>query len=118
MTYDNNNIFAKILRGEIPSTPIYENEYVLAFYDIAPLAPVHILIIPKGAYVSLQDFSEKASAQEITEFYRAVPIIAQQEGIADQGYRAITNIGEHGGQEIPHFHLHLLGGEKIGSLRP
>ena len=118
MSYDKQNIFAKILRGEIPSTPIYEDEYVLAFPDIAPQASVHILVIPKGAYVSIDDFGAKASSEEITAFYRAVSKIAAGHGLSENGYRVIANTGEHGGQEVPHFHAHIIGGEKLGSMLP
>ena len=118
MTYDDQNIFAKILRGEIPSTPIYEDEHVLAFPDIAPQAPVHILVIPKGAYVSIDDFGAKASAEEITAFYRAVSKISADHGLSENGYRVIANTGDHGGQEVPHFHAHILGGEKLGAMLP
>ncbi len=118
MTYDPSNVFAKILRGEIPSKPVYENPHVLAFPDIAPRAPVHILIIPKGAYISAQDFSEKASAEEKIAFFEAIGTIAKQQGIADSGYRLIANAGAHGHQEVPHFHLHLIGGRALGSMLP
>lgn len=118
MSYDPSNIFAKILRGEIPSKPVYESHHVLAFPDIAPRAPVHVLIIPKGAYVSAQDFSEKASPAEKAAFFDAIGAIAQQFGIADSGYRLIANTGAHGHQEVPHFHLHLIGGRALGSMLP
>lgn len=118
VSYDPSNIFAKILRGEIPAKPVYESEHVLAFPDIAPRAPVHVLIIPKGAYVSAQDFSEKASPTEKAAFFDAIGAIAQQHGIADTGYRLIANTGAHGHQEVPHFHLHLIGGRALGSMLP
>lgn len=118
MSYDPSNIFAKILRGEIPSKPVYESDHVLAFPDIAPRAPVHVLIIPKGAYVSAQDFSEKASPAEKAAFFDAIGAIAQQFGVADSGYRLIANTGAHGHQEVPHFHLHLIGGRALGSMLP
>lgn len=118
MIYDDQNIFAKILRGEIPSTPVYEDDYVLAFPDIAPQAPVHILVIPKGAYVSIDDFGAKANPEEITAFYRAISKIAADHGLSENGYRVIANTGIHGGQEVPHFHAHILGGEKLGSMLP
>jgi len=114
--YNENNIFAKILRAEIPCKKVYEDEYVLAFHDIAPQAPVHILVIPKGAYVSILDFGAKASASEIKGFYEAVSKIAAQEGITQDGFRSIANTGLNGGQEVPHFHLHLLGGKKLGPM--
>lgn len=116
MSYDSNNIFAKILRGEIPCDKVYENEHVLAFRDITPQAKVHILVIPKGAYTDIADFGAKASADEVTAFYKAVGEIAQENGIADDGFRSIANTGDFGGQEVPHYHLHLLGGEKIGPM--
>lgn len=116
MTYDDNNIFAKILRGEIPCDKVYEDDHVLAFRDIAPQASVHILVIPKGQYVSLQDFSANAEESELVAFHRAVSKIAEQEGLTEGGYRSIANTGENGGQEVPHFHLHLLGGQPIGAM--
>lgn len=114
--YDDNNIFAKILRGEIPCSKVYEDDYVLAFHDVAPQAPVHILVIPKGKYESIYDFGAKASAQEVKGFYEAVSHIAHEQGLTKQGFRSIANTGEHGGQEVSHFHLHLLGGENIGPM--
>ncbi len=118
--YDPNNIFARILRGEIPCKKVHEDEHVLAFHDINPQAPVHILIIPKGAYVSFDDFSQKASPDEITAFTRAVGAIARQNGLAPNGdgggYRILANIGNNGGQEVPHFHVHLFGGRKLGRM--
>lgn len=116
MSYDDQNIFAKILRGEIPCTPVYDDAYVLAFPDISPQAKVHILVIPKGAYVSIDDFGESASADEIAGFYRAVSKIAADAGLSAGGYRVIANTGVDGGQEIPHFHAHILGGEKLGPM--
>lgn len=117
MTYDNNNIFAKIIRGEIPCDKVFENDHVLAFRDINPLAPVHVLVIPKGAYTDLYDFSATASAEEIHEFHKAIKQIADELGLVEKGFRAIANTGEHGGQEVPHYHLHILGGELIGKMR-
>ncbi len=116
MTYDPNNIFARILRGEIPCQKVFENDHVLAFRDIHPKAPVHILVLPKGAYVSLADFGARAPEAEITAFYRAVAAIAKAESIDEGGFRAIANTGVHGGQEVPHFHLHLLGGKSLGPM--
>jgi diadenosine tetraphosphate (Ap4A) HIT family hydrolase len=116
MTYDNENIFAKILRGEIPCDRIYEDDYALAFSDIAPQKKTHILVIPKGAYIDLADFGARASADEITGFYQAVSKIAQENNLTQEGFRAIANTGEFGGQEVPHFHLHLLGGEPVGKM--
>lgn len=114
--YDPKNIFARILRGEIPCDKVYEDDFVLAFRDIAPKAPVHILVIPKAAYIDLVDFSTNASAAEIEGFFRAVSKIAAEQGIGGDGFRSIANTGDHGGQEVPHFHLHLLGGAPIGPM--
>ena len=116
MSYDNNNIFAKILRGEIPCDKVYENGHALAFRDIHPKAPVHVLIIPKGAYVSSSDFSEKASAEEIAGFMRAIHAVAEKAGVLESGYRLIANAGPDSHQEVPHFHLHLLGGRPLGAM--
>jgi diadenosine tetraphosphate (Ap4A) HIT family hydrolase len=116
MSYDPDNIFARILRGEIPAATIYEDEHVLAFKDIRPQAKVHALVIPKGAYVSAQDFGAKASEQEIVAFHRAVAKIAVDLGVADSGYRLISNIGGHGHQEVPHYHVHILGGQPMGKM--
>jgi diadenosine tetraphosphate (Ap4A) HIT family hydrolase len=116
MDYDDQNIFAKILRGEIPNKTVYEDEYVLAFYDIAPQAPVHILVIPKGAYKDIHDFGVNASAEEIKGYYAAVAKIAEQEDLKENGFRSIANTGLNGGQEVPHFHTHLLGGKRIGPM--
>ncbi len=116
MAYDKTNLFARILRGEIPCSKVYEDAHVLAFRDIHPKAPVHILVVPKGDYVSLQDFSAQASEDEITAFYRAVSKITAAEGLDSGGFRAIANAGLHGGQEVPHFHLHILGGGELGPM--
>ena len=120
MSYDKNNIFAKILRGEIPCKKIYENEYILSFYDINPQKKVHALIIPKGEYTDLDDFSSKASEKEISELIKGVSLIAKKLGVSlsnnGKGYRSLVNIGEHGGQEVPHLHFHLFGGEKVGKM--
>ena len=122
MTYDKNNIFAKILRGEIPLKPnekIYENEFVLAFYDIKPQKKIHALVIPKGEYIDLDDFSKQASDKEIIELIKGINAVAKKLGISTEGgkgYRALANIGENGGQEVPHLHFHLLGGEKVGKM--
>ena len=116
MAYDDQNIFAKILRGEIPCDKVYEDEHVLAFNDIAPQAPVHVLVIPKGAYISIDDFGREASAEEIKGFYMAVSKIANDKGLAGDGFRTIANTGAHGGQEVPHFHMHILGGAAIGAM--
>ncbi|HEY0027129.1 MAG TPA: histidine triad nucleotide-binding protein [Allosphingosinicella sp.] len=114
--YDPQNIFAKILRGEIPNRTVYEDEYALAFHDIAPAAPVHILVIPKGAYVSWDDFSARASAEEIAGFVRAVGHVARTHGLVEPGYRLLANVGQHGGQEVAHLHLHLFGGGPLGPM--
>ena len=116
MTYDSNNIFARILRGEIPCETVYEDQYVLAFNDIAPQASIHILVIPKGAYSSLDDFSANASSTEIAGFHRAVAKICEDFKLPQNGFRAIANTGDYGGREVPHFHLHLLGGEPLGAM--
>ncbi len=118
MAYDHDNVFAKILRGEIPAKTVYEDEHVLAFHDIAELAPVHVLVIPKGAYESMDDFTATASDAEIAAFFRAVGRIAREHGVAESGYRAVTNTGSDGGQEVPHFHMHVLGGRRLGGIRP
>lgn len=115
-SYDNNNIFAKILRGDIPCDALYDDEYAFAFHDISPKAPVHILVIPKGPYMSVHDFGANASPEEITGFWRAVSKIAQDHGLTEKGFRSIANTGVHGGQEVPHFHVHLLGGKKMGPM--
>ena len=114
--YDDNNIFAKILRGEIPSSTVYEDDWALAFEDINPQAEIHILVIPKGRYVSWDDFSEKADADEIAGFVRAVGIVARDKGLVEPGYRMMANIGAHGGQEVPHLHVPLFGGEPLGPM--
>ena len=114
--YDENNIFAKILRGEIPNDTVYEDAHVLAFNDINPQAPVHILIIPKGAYTDIADFSAHASAEEITAFYRALAQITQDKELIKNGFRSIANTGLNGGQEVPHFHMHILGGKALGAM--
>ncbi len=114
--YDSSNIFARILRGEIPAKTVYEDEHALAFHDINPAAPVHILVIPKGAYVSWDDFSERASAEEIAGFVRAVGHVARAQGLVEPGYRLLANTGGHGGQEVPHLHVHLFGGAPLGPM--
>ena len=120
MTYDTNNIFAKILRGEISCKKIYENEYVLAFHDINPQKKIHALIITKGAYVNLDDFSSKASEREILGLIKGISVVAKKVGVSDEvkggGYRSLVNVGENGGQEVPHLHFHIFGGEKIGKM--
>ena len=114
--YDNNNIFAKIVRGDIPCKKVYENDFVLAFYDINPKAPFHILIIPKNAYTSLDDFSQNASDKEIAELWRAVGKIARDLDLNKTGYRVLSNCGVNGGQEVPHLHIHLFGGKNLGPM--
>ena len=113
MSYDKNNIFAKILRGEIPCKKVYENDHVLAFHDINPQKKVHVLVIPKGEYVDLDDFNNKASDKEIVELNKAVTHVANLMGSKDKGYRALTNIGSDGGQEVPHLHFHILGDKMV-----
>ncbi|HSU06774.1 MAG TPA: histidine triad nucleotide-binding protein [Acetobacteraceae bacterium] len=116
LPYDDANIFARILRGEIPCQKAYEDEWALAFHDINPQAPVHVLIVPKGRYVSFADFSANASSEEITGFTRAVGKLAKQLGLEAQGYRLLANMGDHAGQEVPHFHMHLFGGRPLGRM--
>ena len=120
MTYDQNNIFAKILRGEIPCDKVYESDYALAFKDINPQAKVHVLVIPKGAYVNMDDFSQNASSEEITELIRALGEVAKIVGVSEytsgKGYRYIGNNGSDGGQEVPHLHFHIVGGEPLGRM--
>ena len=118
LPYDDANIFAKILRGEIPSNKVYEDEHAFAFHDINPQAPVHILVIPKGRYVSWDDFSSKASDTEIAGFIRAVGQVARDNGLVAPGYRLLANIGGHGHQEVPHLHVHLFGGRQLGAMLP
>ncbi len=116
MSYDPNNIFAKILRGEIPNDTVFEDDEVLAFRDINPQAPVHVLVIPKGEYLSLDDFTRDAPADVVGRFFQRVGEIARQLDVDGEGYRAIANIGCHGGQEVPHFHLHICGGGWLGRM--
>ncbi len=114
--YDDRNVFAKILRGEIPSNKVYEDEWALAFHDISPQAPVHILVIPKGSYVSWDDFSAKAHEAEIAGFARAVGHVAREAGLVEPGYRVLYNVGPDGGQEIAHLHAHIFGGRPLGRM--
>jgi histidine triad (HIT) family protein len=114
--YDEQNIFAKILRGEIPSNVVMESEHSLAFHDINPLAPIHVLVIPKGHYVSWDDFTEKASDAEISDLVRTVGEVARMTGADSQGYRVLSNVGKRGGQEVPHLHIHLFGGAPLGPM--
>jgi diadenosine tetraphosphate (Ap4A) HIT family hydrolase len=114
--YDHDNIFARILRGEIPCAKVYEDEHALAFNDINPQAPVHVLVIPKGPYVSWDDFSERGSAEEIAGFVRAVGRVARDKGLVAPGYRLLANVGPNSGQEVPHLHVHLFGGRGLGAM--
>lgn len=114
--YDDTNIFARILRGELPANKVYEDEHVLAFHDINPLAPTHILVIPKGAYVSWDDFSKKASDAEIAAFVRASGRIAREAGLVESGYRVLANSGTDSGQEMPHLHMHIFAGRPLGPM--
>ena len=119
MGYDNNNIFAKILRGEIPCKKIYEDDFVLSFHDINPQKKIHVLVIPKGKYIDLDDFSENASSNEIVGLIKGINVVAKKLGISSntgKGYRALANISDHGGQEVPHLHFHLFGGERVGKM--
>jgi histidine triad (HIT) family protein len=116
MAYDRTNIFAKILRGEIPCKKIYEDAHALAFHDINPQAPVHVLVIPKGEYVSFDDFAAKASDAEIVGFTRAVGIVAGQLGLVESGYRILANHGPDSHQEVPHLHVHVFGGRRLGRM--
>ena len=114
--YDDQNIFAKILRGEIPSNRVYEDEFAIAFHDINPQAPTHLLVIPRGAYVSWDDFSARAGDAEIAGFIRAVGTVARAAGLVEPGYRLLANIGQHGHQEVPHLHVHIFGGRPLGAM--
>jgi histidine triad (HIT) family protein len=116
LPYDDQNIFAKILRGEIPNKTVYEDEWALAFHDINPQAPIHVLVIPKGAYVSWDDFSANGSEGEIAGFVRAVGKVARDLGLVEPGYRLLANIGIDSHQEVPHLHVHLFGGKPLGPM--
>jgi diadenosine tetraphosphate (Ap4A) HIT family hydrolase len=116
LPYDEGNIFARILRGEIPCRKVYEDDFALAFHDIAPQAPVHILVIPKAAYVSWDDFSARGSAEEIAGFIRAVGQVARDAGLVAPGYRLLANVGANSGQEVPHLHVHIFGGRGLGPM--
>ena len=119
MSYDDNNIFAKILRGEIPCKKIYEDDYVLSFHDISPQKKIHALVIPKGKYIDLDDFNSKASDKEIVGLLKGISIVAKKLGISrdvGKGYRVLSNLSEDGGQEVPHLHFHLFGGERVGKM--
>ena len=114
--YDNSNVFARILRNEIPSRRVYEDEWAVAFHDIAPQAPVHVLVIPRGPYVAMADFAANASDAEIAGFFRAVARVARDLGLEQPGYRVLSNMGMHSGQEVPHLHVHLFGGGPLGPM--
>ena len=120
MKYDDNNVFAKILRGEIPCKKIYEDKFVLSFYAINPQKKIHALVIPKGEYVNLDDFSSKASEKEIVGLIKGIAEVAKKLGVSEvskgKGYRSLVNVGEDGGQEVPHLHFHIFGGEKVGKM--
>ena len=116
LPYDASNIFARILRGEVPAKTVLESEHSLAFHDINPLAPIHVLVIPRGAYVSWDDFAATASDAEIADFTRTIGKVAAQVGAVQQGYRLLSNIGKRGGQEVPHLHVHLFGGASLGAM--
>jgi len=116
MSYDPQNIFAKILTGAIPCDKVYEDDHVLAFRDLHPQAPTHILVIPKGAYTDMDDFTANASPEEIAALFKAAGKIAREEGVAETGYRIISNCGVNSGQEVPHLHIHILGGRKLGRM--
>ena len=119
MSYDDNNIFAKILRGEIPCKKIYEDNFVLSFYDINPQKKIHALVIPKAKYINLDDFCKNANSDEIVGLLKGINIVAEKLNISvdtGKGYRALVNVSEHGGQEVPHLHFHLFGGEKVGKM--
>jgi len=119
MAYDEQNIFAKILREEIPCNKIYEDDFILSFHDINPQKKIHALVIPKGKYIDLDDFSLNASSEEIVGLIKGINIVAEKLGISTEvgkGYRALVNISDHGGQEVPHLHFHLFGGERLGKM--
>ena len=119
MSYDQKNIFAKILRNEIPCNKIYEDEFVLSFHDINPQKKIHALVIPKGKYVDFDDFSQNASSEEMVGLLKGINTVAKKLGISTEvgeGYRALANISDDGGQEVPHLHFHLFGGEKVGKM--
>ena len=116
LPYDDQNIFAKILRGEIPAKKVFENDHALAFHDIAPWAPTHILVIPKGAYVSWDDFSARASDAEIVGLTRAIGHVAREHGLVAPGYRVLANVGQDSHAEVPHLHVHILAGRKLGPM--
>ncbi|MCL1514337.1 HIT domain-containing protein [Parasaccharibacter sp. TMW2.1890] len=114
--YDPNNVFAKILRGEIPAERVCDSKHSFAFYDISPLAPIHVLVIPRGAYTDLHDFISRASNEEILDFWKLVDKISAEQSLIPSGFRLISNVGRDSGQEVPHFHVHLLGGRPLGPI--
>ncbi|QIL01858.1 histidine triad nucleotide-binding protein [Sphingomonas sinipercae] len=114
--YDDDNIFARILRGDLPCKQVYEDEFALAFHDINPLAAVHVLVVPKGKYVSWDDFSERASDAELAGFVRAIGKVAREQQLVVQGYRLLANTGKRAGQEVPHLHVHIFGGQPLGPM--
>jgi len=114
--YDDGNVFARILRGEIPCKAVFENEHALAFHDINPQAPIHVLVIPKGRYVSMADFSANAPLDEVAGFWRAVGHVARELGLESSGYRLLSNMGPNSHQEVPHFHVHIFGGRPLGPM--
>lgn len=116
MKYDTNNIFARILRKEIPAKIVYENDDALAFYDIYPKAPFHVLVIPKGEFISFDDFAEKASPQQIVEFTKAIQHVIRTFNLQKKGFRLLSNQGVHGGQEVPHYHVHIFAGRPLGRM--
>src|SRR6476620_3679379 len=116
LPYDDSNVFARILRGEIPAKKVYEDEHALAFHDINAQAPVHILVIPKGPYVSWDDFSARGSDEEVGAFVRAVGQIARDKGLVESGYRLLANVGQNSGQEVPHLHVHIFAGRQLGPM--
>jgi histidine triad (HIT) family protein len=119
MSYDDSNIFAKILKGEIPCNKIYEDDFVFSFHDINPQKKIHALVIPKGKYIDLDDFSLNASPEEMIGLIKGINLVAKKLGISTEvgkGYRALTNVGDDGGQEVPHLHFHLFGGERVGKM--
>jgi len=116
MAYDPNNVFARILRGELPSKKVYEDAHVLAFHDIRPLTPTHVLVIPKGAYEGIDDFTARATDAEIASLLRAVGKVARELGLAESGYRILANTGQDANQEVPHLHFHIFGGRNVGPM--
>jgi len=116
MAYDQNNVFAKILRGEIPCNKVYEDDHALAFHDINPQAPIHVLVIPKGPFISMDDFTENAPEDLLVGFFRAVGKVAKELGLAEPGYRILANHGLNSHQEVPHLHIHIFGGKRLGPM--